>query len=322
VFDVGSYHLNIQSLPVVNQLVGGLLSTVGSTTQTLSNTLALNSSFLTAQNLTFPQAGSASHFHAAAQGSINSGSGAEFFRFQAPPPSPGANVLTVTAFATLNSQLLPNVTIYDADHNLVPAQVLANENGTVTVQVLGTTPGATYYAEVSPAASSGAGSTGAYTVAVDFGAHAVQMTSFVNATLTEQAPQQTGTLAVQESALFHFVLSADANDGTGVTLTIRDASGAVVRQISAAAGTSVSTTLTLPPATYTFAFTAFRTDGKPVTGVNYQLQGVVLSAPQGPQPEDPTSSPSQQPPSGSTTSGSTTTSNTSSSSTSQGSSTY
>jgi hypothetical protein len=146
---------------------------------------------------------------------------------------------------------------------------------------------------VVQAAKNSPASTGSYSLAVDFGSHAVALSTFANSTLSAQNPQAANTMVVQQTGLFHFVLGADQNNGTGVLLTIRNSSGQIVAQINAAAGSSISTTIRLEPDTYTFTFTPYRTDGQPITQVNYTLTGTRLSNPMGTQPEDPTASPSQ-----------------------------
>src|SRR5204862_7858156 len=103
------------------------------------------------------------------------------------------------------------------------------------------------------------------------------------------------------TTLFRSVLSASNDPGAVVTLKITNSKGAVVGQVSAASGKAVSLTLTLTPDTYTFTFTATRPDGNPVS---YQLKGLLLSDPIGPQPQDPTTS-SSPPPSDGTSSGTT-----------------
>src|SRR5262249_42645620 len=88
-------------------------------------------------------------------------------------------------------------------------------------------------------------------------------------------------------------------DGTSLQLTVRDSSGNVLGQVSAAPGQGISLTLLLAPGTYTVSVTAYRTDGNPITPVQFRLKGIVLTDPVGPQPDDPTTSPSGS--SGSTT---------------------
>jgi hypothetical protein len=297
VFDVSSYNLNIQSLPAVNGLLGAVGSAAGSTTQSLLSAVDPNGSFLTAQDLSLQLFGPTAPAHLVHQDSISGGSDVDYFRVQAPPSSTGDTVLTVMLWPTGSSTLQPTLSLYDANQNLINADVLSNEGGAVTLQVTGVTPGACYYLKVGAAVSSGTGSSGNYTVAVDFGAHAAQMQTLASSALPATTAGQTDTLVVNQTGLFHFTLSADANSGTGMMLTIVDGNGNVVRTLTASAGQTTSLTLTLNPGTYRFLFTAYRIDGKQVAQVQYVFRGIVLSDPEGPQPEDPIAVAPQDPPS-------------------------
>jgi hypothetical protein len=78
-------------------------------------------------------------------------------------------------------------------------------------------------------------------------------------------------MSVGQTQLFHFVLGVGANDGTNIAMTIRNSSGQIVGQLIVTNGTTESLTLTLDPDTYTIQLTAFRTDGKAITPVQYTL---------------------------------------------------
>jgi hypothetical protein len=289
VFDIGSYGLQVQSLPLVNTLTNTLTTTTTSTAQSVVNAVPLNSTFTTARYLPVRAAGPNGHYDAGLQATLLSGYSA-YYQVTAPASSTGANVLTVMSWAVGQSQLLPQITVYDAQQNVVPSQVLVNEDGTFTVQVAGVTPGASYYVQVSGQTQSGTGSSGNYFVGGDFSSTAAQLTTFAGGQLTPQAPSGQGTLNVHASADFHFVLSADLNQGTGVQLTIRNSAGQIVGQVFAAAGQTVSLTVTLIPDAYTLSVAASRPDGQPITPVNFLLQGEYLTKPQGPQPTNTTTS--------------------------------
>jgi uncharacterized membrane protein YgcG len=154
--------------------------------------------------------------------------------------------------------------------------------------VVGYTPGATYYVRVAGAAEG----TGNYFVGVDFRATATRLNTFAEGRLDSTRPSEEGRLRVTRAALFHFVLATDANDGTGVEMTITDSRGVVVGRLVVPSGSSASLTLTLSTGDYTVRVRAFRTDGRALTPVRYRLRGIALTDPVGPQPEDTTSQPS------------------------------
>jgi hypothetical protein len=291
VFDVGSYGLQIYSLPLLTNFTSNLLSTLGSATQSAVELLPLNSTFQTAWTANPLLATPSNQVDYSFRGTILTSGQAGYFLVQAPPASTGDNVMTVMSWATAGSRLLPQVTVYDAQQNVVPSQVLVSEGGMIAVQVAGVTPGAGYYVKIT-GTGSGAASVGGYFVGIDFIAHAEQLTTIANSQLTAQAPTQQGQFNVPRSALFHFVLNANHNNGTGVLMTITNSSGTIVGQIAATDGEIASMTLILGAGAYTISVTAFRPDGQPITPVNFQLLMEMLSNPVGPQPSDPSSSPS------------------------------
>jgi hypothetical protein len=236
----------------------------------------------------------------------------DYYRVQAPSGATGQTVMQVMVWGVGSSQLLPRIHVYDADRRELNAEVLVNENGVVTLQVAGVTPGATYYVRVEGAVQDGPSATGNYFLGIDFTDRPVQLDTFARSQLDATTPEQVGQLAVHRSALFHFVLTAEQNNGTGVEMVITDAEGRVVAVLRAAEGQTASTTLSLAAGTYTFRFRGYRTDGQPPTPVRFTLRGQILTDPIGPQPEDTTEQPSQPasstPPSSSSTSSGTTSS--------------
>jgi hypothetical protein len=275
-FDVGSYYLNVESLPLLTNLTNALLGTVGSITQSLTAAVSVNTSFATATNLSPSIYASGAPAQVSHQGNIILSGSANYYLVKAPAASTGDNVMTVTLWASPYTELSPSLTLYDANRNPFSAQVLYNEGGAVTFQVANVTPNAYYYIKAGSTVSGGTGSTGVYMVAANFDANAAALRDFASGQLNSTTTQTSGTLNVQETNLFHFVLSVPANDGTNVAMSIYNSSGQVVGQLIVTNGTTSSLTLTLDPGTYTIQLTAFRTDGKPITPVQFDLQAVCL----------------------------------------------
>jgi hypothetical protein len=85
-----------------------------------------------------------------------------------------------------------------------------------------------------------------------------------------------------------FVAQAEVAGSAVVWLSGRAIhAGQVIRRVTAAAGKKVSLTQHLTPGEYFFRFEALSAEP-----IGYTLQGTVLSDPIGPQPSDPTESPS------------------------------
>jgi hypothetical protein len=281
VFNIGTYHLTLTPQSLLNSLVGATAPLQG----VVNNTLA------TALDLTSQGQQTNTDFYVAYKGSINSSSSANYYLIHA-PAQPANQVMSVDVWGLTNGGLIPRVTVYDQNQNVVPAQVLVNENGIVTLQVLGVRSGSAWYVEVQGTGSSGPSATGGYFLGINFGSQAINLSTYALDTLTAAQPQQSGVMNVQQTALYHFALTAGNTAGESVTLTITDQTGAVVGQVTAGAGSSVSLTLILNPGKYRFSFVASRSDGAALVPVAFVLKGTVLTDPIGPTTEDPTDAPS------------------------------
>ncbi|HEV3024592.1 MAG TPA: matrixin family metalloprotease, partial [Pirellulales bacterium] len=215
------------------------------------------------------------------------------------PPATGTGPMTLTAtvWATQTGAASPLVTVYDRNGNVVASQVLANENGTYSVQVVGVAPGQVYNVTVGAAnAAVGSKPLGIYHLTVDFSAAPVVLDTYASGTLTAAASQSFQVLQVNTSQFFHFLLTAStspttsgapANVPVAVRLTIYDPLGNVVESVVDQAGSVLSTTLFLTPGTYVFRFAAGTLANAPLPDTTFQLQGAELSDPIGPLPVNP-----------------------------------
>jgi hypothetical protein len=199
--------------------------------------------------------------------------------------------MTVTINAFPINGLLPHVDILDATGTVVPAQVLVNGAGTLTLQAAQISPGANYYLQI--AAASEAERTGNFTVIVDFNQPATSLDTFVSGTLSGTALQKDAVLYVAEDQLFHFALSANAlaAPDAAVHMTITDSSGAVVFDLVSPTGGAASGSVFLAPGAYTVHFTAVTGNPALLTALSFTLDGAVLSDPIGPLLVDPTLKP-------------------------------
>ncbi|HKB36536.1 MAG TPA: hypothetical protein VKD72_08790, partial [Gemmataceae bacterium] len=177
-----------------------------------------------------------------------------------------------------------------------------------TVQVADATPGASYYVEVLALDPVGAHNVGNYFLGVDFRPQAVALQTYGQGQLAAAQPKATTSFSVDMSSEFHFVLSANTSGAAGVRvlMTIFDEAGNAVYSLGATAGMPVSGNVYLKRGTYTVRYLAGTLDGSPLPDVTFNLKGLRTSDNNGPQPVDPTSSPSG---SSSTSSGSTSNNN-------------
>jgi len=211
-----------------------------------------------------------------------------YFRLKAPEADAGTpSVLTIMTWATQLSGGQPLLTVYDAAGNPVNADILVRENRTFVVQVRNTAPNAQYVVAVQAGVGQGASD---YFLGADFGTQAAQLDTLVDSQGLAPGTVAEGTLHIDESRLFHFVLSAaSTGDATAVVrLDILDAAGNLVSSLTAPAGQSLSTTLLLGPGDYTFRFTTDSPSGAPVA---VTLQSQVVDDPIGPELADPTLAP-------------------------------
>jgi hypothetical protein len=178
----------------------------------------------------------------------------------------------------------PSVTVYDVFGNPVAAQILTNENGTIAIQIANPAANANYYVAVNAATAVPAANYGDYFLGIDFGSPATPLQTFAANTLSAGLAD-VATLQLSQSVLFHFVLTAGAQNtltassGGAVQLAITDQFGNNVATVTAAAGNSQSITLLLAPGQYNFAISTVG----PASGLSYTLLGLTESDGIGPQ---------------------------------------
>jgi hypothetical protein len=185
----------------------------------------------------------------------------EYFKFTA--PSNSAGTMNVTVQSTGLSMLTPKVTVYNANHvaigsatfRLAPGAV--QDGATLSVNVSGVVPGATYYVAVGGVDRT-AFSTGAYALTLNLGTGANPTVPLPNTQLANGDPLQSGGGVPQTPgptdtpasdtgpALAAVAHSADANLVNG--LVSHDAAAAVVAPALAAQFAVPLTTCQATPA--------------------------------------------------------------------------
>jgi hypothetical protein len=313
VFGIGRYALAVTfdtrlTVPagVINQVLGGPYNSLessdlaavfrGSGEAMLRSAGEDHISFLSALALRTTRGFSANQYYNVVDGL---GEGSDYYAVQAPSGT-GPAVLTVTVDADGSRGLVPTLAVYDASHNPVPFAVLLASDFSYTIQAVNLPPGVTYYVVASLPYTNGEDSGnhgGNFVLAVDFRQPPELPQTFASGTLTGSAPAQTYQLYVALPQLFGLTLSVanSAPAGSIVQMTIVDANGVVVDQMTAAAGqTSAPGSVLLGPGAYTVQFTVISPAG-PLTGpVPFVLLGDSLSDPIGPVVGDPTQTPLYQ----------------------------
>ena len=232
VFGIGGYHLQVQTLPLVNLVTTTAVGLVNNLSTTLVNDLPLNSTPLTAlllgQQFSRPTPISimptvpVSH-HA---GEV------EYFHLTAPvPPAGQPNVMEVMVWGQGHNGLLPALTVYDSKRKVVASTVIVGTERDVGAVPCQRRTGGQLLFESRRREPVWPRNLGNYFLGVDFTTQAVQLQNFATGTLTPTNMQLANTVTVNQTALFHFVLSANtgnAADAAAVRMTIYNGTGQVV----------------------------------------------------------------------------------------------
>ena len=138
-------------------------------------------------------------------------------------------------------------------------------------------------------APGGRHNTGNYFLGVNFSQNqTVRAQSFASGLLTASNPQQVQTVTVNHAEALQFILNADASgatDAAQVQLLIYDANNNVVFALIAYAGQSASSGVAyLAAGTYHVCYVAVARSGTLTSALTYDLKGILLSDPIGPQP--------------------------------------
>lgn len=200
------------------------------------------------------------------------------------------NVMTVVAYAPAQTQLALQVSIFDGDGNPVTAETIAKGSGTIEVQVPSVLSNQDYFVQVSSAELTAQEQ--GFEVEVDFDHDASRLGTLVNESLAGDAQEVVRTLHVNQSQQFHWVLSASdwsKAAETGVQMDVFDPNGRRIYTLDAADGTSRSGDVFLNEGEYTVRFSRAN-DGSRLPLI-FQLSGLSLSSPIGPQLKDTTGQP-------------------------------
>jgi hypothetical protein len=251
----------------------------------INNDLGTNDTLGTATKLVTPL-GYAPNSHFETIGSIAPSTDVDDYTFRSPQfANNTTGVLTATVWTLDAGGEAPQIDVFDQSQNLVSAQILANGNGTYTVQITGVVSGRDYYLSVH-AKRDGSGA-GNYGLSADFGAQAATPTTFATGNLSAIQPTQQYNLYIAQSQLFQLLLSAQGAAGQ-VRMTIFDSAGNVVTTMTANAGDTVSGPGTLlKPGTYRVQFEELGATAP----LAFSVKGANEIDPIGPVACDPTTSP-------------------------------
>ena len=245
-----------------------------------------NNTIGTASHLS-TSAGYATDTHYDVVATLANASDVDYYQIQTPQSTANQpDVLTLTARALNATTLAPIVQVFDQNKQPVAAQILANGQGSYILQVANAAPNQSYYVMVDGQN----GGAGAYDMTADFQVPAIALQQMAGTTLTAAASTDYSQLTVYRSQVMYFALSAGtvpAGVNAGVQLGIFDANGNLVSSLFAKAGLTVTESVYLDPGQYTLRAQALTPAGVALPNLTYTLQGLTLTNPIDPPPDDP-----------------------------------
>ena len=237
VFDVGGYKLAVDFLSL-----GGVLAPI---TNTLGAVLDghTNDALATALNLSPPKSND-SRFDAIYRGVIEDATDVDTYKVNTTKFAAGTPVtLNVMVWGLDANALDPRIRLFDSSGKPVAFQVLANDTGLFSIQVLDAVAGQ-YYVQIAARNPAGARNTGTYFLAADFNQSAPTTYDGVSTGTVRNGVTDSATLKLEDAGLFQFSLAPSSTvPGSSVTMTLYAADGSVAFTMTAVAGQPPVTTM-------------------------------------------------------------------------------
>lgn len=231
-------------------------------------------------------------FNYLAEGTLSAALPTQTYFFKT-PKRPAQPATTIMAWSTQPGGFTPLLVVYDKCGQVVPANILVNDNGTNSLQIPHAAPNTFYSVAVGAQSGSTFGQQSGFFLAIDFDVPVEEMESFIGTgVLSATQTKQFGVLHVEQTQLFHFALSVDsiASGSAALRWTVYDSQGRILLAATVLPGQTLTRKLYLAPGDYLFRFAVAdaKATGLPLT---YHFRGLSLSDPIGPQPIDPTLEP-------------------------------
>jgi hypothetical protein len=279
-FGVGAYQLTIVSNPSAPVLQWNAASATPINDNQSNDTIDSATKLYTA-------AGHASNTYFTELATIRDTTDVDYYRFRSPLATANQpNELLITVSSLSPGNLAPAVQVYSKDKQLVPATILANGDGTYSVQIPNAASNQVYYVQVLGQN----GSVGTYQLTADFHSQLINQQQLAAGTLSDASNTAFTTLSINRSQMMYFTLTAGAAPaGTtaGVRMAIFDSNGHVVGTRFARAGETISTSFFLAPGDYTVRFEGLAPAEVALPNLAFALQGFTLTDPIAPVSLDP-----------------------------------
>jgi hypothetical protein len=239
------------------------------------------------------------HVDYLADGSLDGNADVDLYRLRAPQVSDGQQQsMTITLSTDDPSAPPPNLTVYDAQLQVVAVTLLKDANGELALRADNVRSAEQYYLAVQ--ASTG-GPVGPYHLSAQFGVPGSDLTTVMNGTITNDTLSDSRAFQLPQSSLVTFAFSvnaAGATVGEGMAVVLRDSSGTALWQGQVFVGDQPLRVTLLLPATglgptdgLQFDFFGASADLSPLANLNYTVQATVLNDPIGPKLLNPDAPP-------------------------------
>jgi hypothetical protein len=304
VFGVGSYRLAVDYVydnPLFG-LLGSVTGAVGdlvTSPWTFVNDLGANNSLGTAALLAplFASPGDA-RFQYLYQGNISDSSDTDYFQLHS---FAGGQTMTAMVWSMdATNPLYPRISVFDAHQNPIPVDVLANDNGSYSIQITNVAANAVYYVKVAALNPNGSNNAGNYFLGVNFhSSPAAALATMYSGTIAQGASTDSGTLTVNQSGLINLRLTASTGsttDQSSLEMSILDSKGDVVAILTTNGQPPVTSVVYLQAGKYTVKYQVSTPGGAEAPSMNYWLDGEALSDPMGTYPAQPNAPPPSNPP--------------------------
>ncbi|CAN5351563.1 hypothetical protein BH11PLA2_BH11PLA2_31520 [soil metagenome] len=227
--------------------------------------------------------GYAADSHYSATASISDANDVDFYRVLS-PDGPTNQVLTATTRSVGPNGLAPRLQAFNSNNQSLLTKILANGNGTYTIQVEGVPANKDYIIRLA----SNSGAVGNYDFEVRFNTTPAATQTFFTGNSVALGSDTATIMVVNQTQLFGLTLTATGATG-GVRMTIEDVRSGVVFDLTANAGDTASAmTPLLMTGYYIVRFTNTVATQSPI---NYTVTGSSMSDPIGPVAADPTLAP-------------------------------
>ena len=265
VFDDGGYARG--RFPLPRRCAGTRTNTLGAVLDGHTNDV-----LATALNLSPPKTND-SRFDAIYRGVIEDSSDVDTYKISTTKFAAGTPVTLNAMVWGLDANALdPRIRVFDSSGKPVAFQVLANDTGLFSIQVLDAVA-EQYYVQIAARNPARARNTGSYFLAADFNQSAPTTYDGVSTGTVRSGATESAILTLEDAGLFQFALAELDSAGRSVTMTVYAADGSVAFTMTAVAGQpNVTTVQYLKAGTYTVRYTS-----SAATSVQYNLFMLILS---------------------------------------------